>query len=140
MLVLLAACSGIRHGATIGDYLGQTLVARDGPGAKRLEIEMAYDATVRNMVAQYGTPDYILVESNTRLRLAYLMDDRVLLFERRVLQRMSHVMMLDPIPADFALLFTRADQDKLAEIRRFKNAQKATPTPKRGSARGRKKR
>lgn len=137
----LGACAGIRHGASIADSMGQVLRATEGAGAERLKVEMEYDSSVDNMVAQYGTPDYILVESRLRLRAAYVVDDRVFLFERAKLARRSSVTVVDPIPDDLVRLFTRTDQDKLTEVRRFRNLQKATPTPTPGrKGRGKKKR
>jgi hypothetical protein len=140
-LSALGACAGIRHGASINDCMGQVLRATEGAGAERLKVEMEYDSAIDNMVAQYGTPDYILVESRLRVRAAYVVDDRVFLFERAKLARRSSVTVVEPIPDDLARLFTRTDQDKLAEVRRFRNRQKATPTPaSRRGARSKKKR
>ena len=110
-------CTGLRHGASLAEYQGQVLRVTDGPGASRLAIESAYDVTVRRFVQQNGEPDYIEVMDGSSLQLMYVEDDRIILFQRPVLNPKSQATVTDGIPGPLASMFTRADQERLARAR-----------------------
>lgn len=117
-LVSLVSCAGWRIGSTMNEYQGQVLrVSNDGPGAKRLELEVAYDPTLRNFIAQNEPPDYIYVESQYAVQLIFIRDDRIIRFQRPRFNPKSRAVVTDGIPGPLSGLFSREDQKRLAESR-----------------------
>ena len=119
---LVLGCSqqraGLLVGGTLIEYQGQVLRVRDdGPGARRLGMESQYDPTLRHFVQQNGDPDYIYVIDRLSLQLMYIEDDRIILFQRPVLNPKSQATVTDGIPGPLASMFTRADQERLARAR-----------------------
>lgn len=122
LLVLHAGCTGQQRagwqiGATLAEYQGQVLRI-PGPGAERLQIEMGYDPALRHYVEQNSAPDYIYVESTKAVQLMFINDDRVVRFQRSAINPKSRAVIIDEIPLPLASMFTRADQARLADIRR----------------------
>ncbi len=105
-------CSGLVHGYTQASYEGQVLRCDSEGGARRLEIEMNYDATIRNWVNQ-SKPDYLLVKSGSEVELFYIGDGRTVLFKRGFMPE-SAISVEEGIRKDVAVFFSREDQNRLA--------------------------
>lgn len=106
-------CAGFRHGSTQTEVEGQVLSAAFGPGAKRLDVESNYDATLRTYVADKGPPDYIYVVSSTQVQLVYVARDEVAVFQRSAWSVEGHVSVVAPIPDALATRLSPADQARL---------------------------
>ena len=112
LMLVMTGCVSAQHGYTTRSYQGQVLSTAAEAGARRLEIEMAYDASIRNWIAQSGKPDYILVKSRTEVLLLYIGDRRTVRFTRRF-STVGKPSVEEGISAEVSSLFSRQDQDRL---------------------------
>jgi hypothetical protein len=62
--VATIGCSSFQHGYTTAAYQGPLLVASEGPGAERLQIEAGFDSALNTYVGDKGNPDHIFVASD----------------------------------------------------------------------------
>src|SRR5262245_1903553 len=125
----LVACSGWRHGASLYDYKDQVLKVDGGRGADRLRLEADFDSTIANWIAQNGKPDYIHVQSNDSVDLAYIAEDRLVTFTRGGTHH-SIASVVDPIPEEIHQMFVHADRQRLASQRaKASAALAAAPVP-----------
>ena len=114
-----AGCTAMKHGASLSRYQGQVLRADRGGGEERLELEMGYDATIRNWVGQHGWPDYLLVESAKTVLLIYVDEDRVVRFQRGW-TTISEASIEAGIPDRIAHFYTKEDRERQAAGRELR--------------------
>jgi len=83
LLLLLAGClSDAPHATTLSLVRGD-LLPLDHPWTRtRLEVEAGHDPTLRRWLAAEGLPDYLLVDSEERLRMFYVATDQMVVFQR----------------------------------------------------------
>lgn len=115
-LAVLAGCTPFMHGYTLSRYEGQLLSASGGPGAERLRMEAAYDATIDTYTRDRGTPDYIYVEGSDRVYLVYLDEDRVASFDRGFTPQ-SSLSILPRVPDELLPFLPRDDRERLLAAR-----------------------
>jgi len=68
-------------------------------------------------VEQNGSPDYIYVESLRATQLIFIQDDRIARFQRPKWDTKGAAVITDGIPEPLSTLFSRADQERLSELR-----------------------
>jgi hypothetical protein len=129
-LSVLLGCAGWMHGYTLSRFQGQLIMVKaGGPGAERVSIEAAYDATVRQYVQANGPPDYIFVSDARKVEFYYVGNDRVVVFGRHDFSPESFASTSSRIPEAVSASFSADDRLRLAQ-------QREAATPNVGSAGG----
>ena len=128
-LMLISACAWVRWGWTRYEVQGQTLQTSSGAGQERLAVEADYDYAIANWIKQNGRPDYIRVESRTRVVLFYIDEDRTVVFQRPRLNTLSQAQVAGRIIQSDADLFTQEDRQRLTRVREAILAVTPKPTP-----------
>jgi len=113
--LVISACIS-QHAATLSAFQDKVLPLRNPRVAERLEIEADYDATVREWVQDEGTPDYMMVESRSLVRLFYIQKDYMVVF-RRSLGSDSDSEVVNSIGAMYHRNFSDEARTTLAQIR-----------------------
>jgi hypothetical protein len=116
-LLLAAGCSTFRYYGNLPGCQGQMLRAASPSGAECLGGLVDFDATVRTFVADKGTPDYLVLESEERAYLFYVERDQVAMFERERNALESRPPALAGIGSDAARFFEPLDQRRLSDAR-----------------------
>jgi hypothetical protein len=116
VVLVLAACTALKHGWTLSSYEGQVLEVHSGKGADRLKIETEFDPTIAHWVGQHGEPDYIHVQSGSLVELCYIAEDRVVTFTRGWTEN-STASVSEPIPQRLHQMFIQADRQHLDALR-----------------------
>ncbi|GBE37673.1 MAG TPA: hypothetical protein ENG95_02970 [Nitrospirae bacterium] len=98
MVISLCGCAAWQHGWTTDFYQEQLMSTKSSHGAKRLKIEMDYDATIQHHVTEHGPPDYIYVVSGNKVIFTYIKLDEIVLFKRSILSSNSKVSTRRHIP------------------------------------------
>lgn len=131
-LGVLPGCATLEHHLKAGEYVGRPLSTRSAEGLKRLHGEMQADATVAAWVEEHGKPDYLYLESRTKLYVFHLAGDDAAMFERP-LPIASELTELGRIPGSLLELLPRAEQQRVLAAR----SREAREAQSRGRARKR---
>jgi len=117
LLLLLAGClSDAPHATTLSLVRGD-LLPLDHPWTRtRLEVEAGHDPTLRRWLAAEGLPDYLLVDSEERLRMFYVATDQMVVFQRED-EPASAAEVLPRIGALYHARFSDAHRSALAQLR-----------------------
>lgn len=117
IVATITGCAGFNHGYTTLEYAKRCISLQTEPGKKRLEIEMAFDLTVRGFVEDHGTPDFLYVVDNSTLHVFYVGQDFAATFSRPTMNAYSKVTKFEPIELSLLALLPTSDREALIHQR-----------------------
>jgi len=120
-VLLVCACSAIKHGYSTADFADRTFATNTRPGAERLAMEIAYDRAVADFVSAHGQPAYIHVADRDHLYLFYPEQDLAASIERDLLPP-GEVVIIDRIPGHFLRLLPQVEVRRIQARRAAKKS------------------
>lgn len=115
-LGLLPGCAAVHNRFEAGQYVGRPLSTHRAEGAQRLQSEIDVDPTVADYVLENGRPDYLYLESATKLYVFYLASDSAAMFDRP-LPMASELTELGRIPGHLLGLLPKSEQQRVVAAR-----------------------